>query len=74
MARDEKYLRAIGRRIRELRAAKGWTQEELSHRCGLHRTYIGTLEGGRRNPAALNLRRLARAFGVTVSELLQGIS
>jgi len=73
MASDEQYLRSIGRRIRELRAARNWTQEELARRSGLHRTYIGTLEGGRRNLAALNLRRLARAFGVSVSELLQGI-
>ena len=74
MTNDEQYLSKIGQRIRELRTAKNWTQEELAHRSGMHRTYISTLELGERNLAALNLRRMARAFGVSVSELLQGIS
>jgi len=74
MAGEQEYLRAIGGRIRELRAEKGWSQEELAHRSALDRTYISTLENGERNLAALNLRPLARAFGVSVSDMLRGIT
>lgn len=74
MTGEEKYLRAIGRRIRQLRTEHGWSQENLAEKSGLHRTYISTLEQGQRNIAALNLRRLATAFGISVSGLLRGIS
>ena len=74
MTAEEKFLRAIGQRIRELRTEKGWSQEGFAHRCGLHRTYISSIEQGQRNLAALNLRRIARAFKMTPSELLGGIT
>ena len=73
MTGDERFLRALGRRIRELRLAKGWSQEELARRSGLHRTYISSVEQGKRNLAALNLRGLARAYRMSMSELFKGI-
>jgi len=73
MTGEQRFLRAIGRRIRQLRTAKGWSQEEFANRCGLHRTYISTMEQGRRNLAALNLRAVARAFKITLSDLFAGI-
>jgi len=73
MTGEQRFLRAIGRRIRQLRTAKGWSQEDFANRCGLHRTYISTMEQGRRNLAALNLRAVARAFKITLSDFFAGI-
>lgn len=73
MTGEDKFLRALGHRIRALRARKGWSQEYLADRSGLHRTYISSVEQGNRNLAALNLRGLARAFGIPLSKLFAGI-
>jgi Helix-turn-helix len=41
----------------------GWTQQRLGERCGLHRTFIGSVERGERNASVLNLRAVAAAVG-----------
>ena len=70
---DKLFLREFGQCVRKLREAKEWTQEELAERSGLHRTYIGSIERGERNLALLNIRRVASAFGLTLSEFLDDI-
>ncbi|MCS7466304.1 helix-turn-helix transcriptional regulator [Stieleria sp. ICT_E10.1] len=62
-------LEKVGRRVRELREAKGWSQEELGFRSDLHRNYIGGIERGERNVALLNLEKLAKALGVHPRDL-----
>lgn len=58
-------------RIRELRKARGWTQEELAARAGMTQGVITNLErGARDNPTQETLDKLAGALGVPVSELL----
>ena len=59
----------FGKRVRELRLAKGLSQEELAYRAGVHRTYLGGIERGERNPALKNISAIAEALGVTLSEL-----
>lgn len=66
-------LRLFGARVRELRAVKGWSQEELAERCGLHRTYVGGIERGERNLSLENIDRVARALGVSIEEFFRGI-
>lgn len=66
---DREYLLKIGSRIRQLREAAGLSQEQLSFECGLHRTYISSIERGERNVAVINLRRIADALGVPVIDL-----
>jgi len=56
-----------------LRKARGLSQEELAELAELHRNYIGGIERGERNVALLNIVRLAKALGVSLSELLEGI-
>ena len=63
-------LRKLGARIRELRAAKHWTQEDLAGECGLDRSYVSGLEVGRRNPTYLSLVRLAKTLRIPLVRLL----
>ena len=60
----------FGDRLRELRLHRGYSQEELADRCGLHRTYVGSVERGERNIALQNICRLANALEVLPAELL----
>jgi len=59
----------FGRRIRELRQAKGWSQEELANRAKRHWTYVGGVERGERNPTLQVIASLAKALGVKISDL-----
>jgi transcriptional regulator with XRE-family HTH domain len=59
----------FGRRIRELRLKKGWTQERLADRADRHWTYIGGIERGERNITLAVIADLARALEVDVREL-----
>jgi transcriptional regulator with XRE-family HTH domain len=70
MARPSKVLKAFGERLRLLRKARGWTQEELARRTERHWTYIGGLERGERNPTLVVLCDLAVALGVRPYDLL----
>ena len=67
---DKQFLRDLGDRVRELRTAKGLTQEELGKKCYLHRTFIGSVERGERNLSILNLRVLAKGLRVKAKDLL----
>ncbi len=60
----------LGRRIREIRRAQGVSQEELAHRSGLDRSYVGCVERGERNVSIDNIAALAQALNVQVFELL----
>lgn len=73
-AQNRKVLVTFGTRIREARQAKGFSQETLAEKAGLHRTYIGTVERGERNPALVNLVRIADALSVDLSTLTEGLS
>lgn len=69
MQHDPKKL--VGIRIRELRSAKGISQEALADLAGLHRTYMGSVERGERNISLENIVKIARALKVAPSTLLQ---
>lgn len=61
----------FGIRIRELRQAKGISQEALADKAGLDRTYISSIERGKRNVSLLNIELLAKALGVKPHQLLE---
>lgn len=63
----------FGQRVRGLRKQAGLSQEQFALRCGLDRTYVGGIERGERNVALRNIATLARALGVSVSGLMEGI-
>ncbi len=52
----------IGKRIKELRGIQGISQEELSFRSGVHRTYIASLEVGNRNISISTLEKITNAL------------
>jgi transcriptional regulator with XRE-family HTH domain len=61
----------FGRRLRQLRTAHRLTQEQLAEAAGITSTYTSDLERGEKVPSLSILLRLARAFDITVGELLQ---
>lgn len=64
-------LRAtLAENIKKFRKEKGLSQEELAERCGLHRTYIGSVERHERNVTLSTLEVLSETLDVTVPELL----
>jgi transcriptional regulator with XRE-family HTH domain len=72
---DEKEMvLALGRVIRASRIAKGYSQEQLAERAGLHRTYVGMVERGERNITIVNYIRVARSLGMSVTELIASSS
>ena len=58
----------IGKRIRELRQAKGLSQEAFALEIGLDRTYIASVENGRRNISIVNLEKIWNGLLVTPIE------
>lgn len=60
----------LGRNVRSLREAKGWSQEDYADRAGIHRTYVSDIERGKRNPTITVVEKLGKPLGVSPSELL----
>lgn len=58
----------VGKRVKELRSKLGISQEELADMSGLDRTYITSVECGRRNISIVNIEKLSHALGVTLAE------
>ena len=58
----------FGERVRELRQAKGLSQEELAFKVGVHRTYLGGIERGERNPSLKNIDSITNALGISLAE------
>jgi len=65
-------LRVIfARHVRERRKGLGVSQETLADECGLHRTYIGSIERAERNVSLDNIEKIAKALGAPAWELLK---
>ncbi len=59
----------FGARIRELRLAKEWSQEDLAVATKLHRTYIGIVERWEKNISLENIRKMSDALWVSIRKL-----
>ena len=63
------FKKIVGRQVRKLRLKAGLTQDVLSERCGIYRTYLSRIEAGSANPTLLVMIALASTLGVHVCEL-----
>jgi transcriptional regulator with XRE-family HTH domain len=61
---------AFGKAMQKYRHELGVSQEKLALMCGIHRTYIGSVERGERNISIQNMIRIAEALGVPLSKLI----
>ncbi|MEI7689827.1 MAG: helix-turn-helix transcriptional regulator [Candidatus Saccharibacteria bacterium] len=68
---QDNFLKNFGSRLSLIRKQKGITQEKLADKVGLHRTYIGFIEQGKRNPSIANINKVAKALDINLSELFK---
>jgi transcriptional regulator with XRE-family HTH domain len=67
---DEEVMVRFGGKLRQVRERKDLSQEKLAELAGLHRTYVSSVERGKRNISIVNVAKLAAALGVTMAELM----
>jgi len=67
----DKTITNLGKRIKEIRLRKGLTQEGLSARSGLTKSYISLLEAGKKIPAISTLSGIAVALGMTIGDFFE---
>ena len=67
----DRILKQFAKKVSILRKQKGWSQEELGKRSGLHRTYIGSIERSERNVSLINVSKIAKAFSVPADSLIK---
>lgn len=60
----------LGRNLRRIRLERGYSQEDFAEVLDVHRTYLGALERGERNPTLRTVERLADDLGVDPAGLL----
>ena len=60
----------FGEKLRDIRLDLGYSQEELSFKAGLHRTYISSVERGKRNISLANIKKLADALDLKMKDLM----
>ena len=61
----------FGKRLRQLRKARGFSQESLALASSLDRTYVSSVERGERNISLINIYKVASALGVSPKELFE---
>jgi transcriptional regulator with XRE-family HTH domain len=69
MMNKKKILIEFGLKVRELRKLKNLSQEELSYKTDLHRTYIGMIERAEKNITLMNIEKIANALDIKISDL-----
>lgn len=69
MTSRQEILIKFGNRVRDLRKENGLSQEQLSFKADLHRTYIGMIERAEKNITLVNIEKIAKALNVNIKEL-----
>lgn len=62
-------INVFGEVVRDLREKRKLTQENLAEISGFHRTYIGMIERGERNPSLKNIYKIAKSLDVSLTEI-----
>jgi XRE family transcriptional regulator, aerobic/anaerobic benzoate catabolism transcriptional regulator len=68
---SEAYLARLGERVRLLRSQRGMTRKALSQHAKVSERYLAQLEAGKGNGSIVLLRRVAKAIGISVAELVR---
>ena len=68
LTREEKIQKEFGARLRKLRQEKGISQETLAFDAGMDRTYVNSVENGKRNISLVNIVKLAKALELSARE------
>lgn len=63
----------FGEKVKDLRISKGYSQEKLAELSDLDRTYIPGIESGKRNVSLVVIEKIAKAFKIRLSELLNDL-
>lgn len=63
----------IGKRIRELRRKKGFSQEGFADACGMHRAHMGQIERGETNLTLSTILTVTRKLEITPSTLFRNL-
>lgn len=63
----------FGELVRELRTRKGFSQESFAEDVGIHRTYVGGIERGERNPTLTMIVKIATALKISPGILLRDL-
>lgn len=71
---DNKIKEKFGNRIKELRKQTGLSQEKFALKVDLDRTYIASIENGKRNVSLENIKKLADGFSISISELFNEVN
>ena len=69
----KKKKKRFGSTIRRLRMNRGISQEAFADLCNLHRTYISDVELGKRNVSLENIKHIADALGIKMSDLFEEV-
>lgn len=72
-AKESKYLAAFGRRLAEVRRAKGLTQESLAEKADVTALTVSYIEQGRQWPRISTMQSLAKSLGIKIEELFKGL-
>ncbi|MEE1289609.1 MAG: helix-turn-helix transcriptional regulator [Spirochaetota bacterium] len=68
---EEFQLKTLGKRLRNYRIKKGFSQESFAEKTQLDRTYISGLERGKRNPSFLIIRRISKVLEISEQQLFE---
>ncbi|MBU4209975.1 helix-turn-helix transcriptional regulator [Patescibacteria group bacterium] len=68
MLTKSEFTAEVGKGIKKWRIKRNVSQEELAHRAGLYRTYVGHLENFKYSPSAYVLYKIAKALKVQISD------
>ena len=71
MILKKNILIEFGEKVHKFRKERGYSQEELAYRSGLHRTYIGMIERAEKNITLLNIEKIANALKVSINDLFK---
>ena len=67
---NKQILIQFGKRVKQEREKRGYSQERLGELAKVHRTYIGMIERAEKNITLTNMEKIARALGKKVSDLI----